>query len=81
MSVDRVIGHAEVSIGSGDVRVRELDSTAVIKNSSGDAWVGMAAGDLRISGASGDIAVDVAQSAVSAKTARGDVRLGEIVRG
>ncbi len=81
VSVDRVIGHAEVSIGSGDVRMRELDSTAVIKNSSGDAWIGMVAGDLRISGASGDIAVDVAQSTVSAKTARGDVRLGEIVRG
>jgi putative adhesin len=81
VSVDRVIGHAEVSLGSGDVRLRELDSTAVVKNSSGDAWIGMVAGDLRISGASVDIAVDVAQSTVTAKTAQGDVRVGEIVRG
>jgi hypothetical protein len=81
VAVDRVTGHAAVSLASGDLHARELDSTAVIKNSSGDAWIGMAGGDLTISSASGDIAVGVAAAGVTAKTARGDVRLGEIARG
>ena len=39
--------HAELTAGSGEVRVRELDGSAVIKNSNGDTWVGVAGGDLR----------------------------------
>jgi DUF4097 and DUF4098 domain-containing protein YvlB len=81
ISVDRVAGHADVKVGSGDLRVRELDSTAVIKNSNGDTWVGVAGGDLRVNAANGNIAVDLAQATVGAKSANGDVRLGEVVRG
>jgi hypothetical protein len=81
VAVDRVTGHADVTTGSGDVRVRELDDTGVIKNSNGDTWVGSAAGDLRVSAANGDIAVDAAQADVVAKSSNGDVRLGEAVRG
>jgi hypothetical protein len=81
ISVDHVTGHADVKAGSGDVRVRELDSTAVIKSSNGDTWVGVAGGDLRVNAANGNIAVDLAQATVGAKSANGDVRLGEVVRG
>jgi DUF4097 and DUF4098 domain-containing protein YvlB len=63
------------------VRLRELDSSAVIKNSNGDTWVGVAGGDLRLNAANGSIAVDLAQASVGAKSANGDVRLGEVVRG
>ena len=63
------------------MRLRELDGSAVIKNSNGDTWVGVAAGDLRLNAANGDIAVDRAHAGVGAKTANGDVRLGEVVRG
>jgi DUF4097 and DUF4098 domain-containing protein YvlB len=80
ITVDRATGHAEVAAGSGEVRLRELDSTAVIKNSNGDTWVGRATGDLRVSAANGSIAVDVAQASVVAKSANGDVRLGEVAR-
>ncbi|MGH3980493.1 MAG: hypothetical protein ACRDRZ_16085 [Pseudonocardiaceae bacterium] len=59
--VDRVVGHAEVSIGSGRVRLREIDGTAVIKNSNGHSWVGEVAGDLRVNAANGDISVDHAK--------------------
>jgi DUF4097 and DUF4098 domain-containing protein YvlB len=79
--VDRVIGHADITAGSGDVRVRVLDGTAVIKNSNGDTWIGAAESDLRLNAANGDIAVDVAHGSVVAKSANGDVRLGEVVRG
>jgi Putative adhesin len=81
VSVDHVAGHAEIRVGSGDVRVRKLDATAVIKNSNGDTWVGEAGGDLRVNAANGSIAVDLARATVDAKSANGDVRLGEVVRG
>lgn len=80
LSVDHATGHAELTAGSGEVRARELESSAVIKNSNGDTWVGLAGGDLRVSAANGDIAVDLAQASVVAKSANGDVRLGEAVR-
>ena len=53
----------------------------MVKNSNGDTWVGEAGGDLRLSAANGSIAVDVAHAGVVAKSANGDVRLGEVVRG
>jgi DUF4097 and DUF4098 domain-containing protein YvlB len=81
VSVDRATGHADITTGSGDVRARELVTSAVIKNSNGDTWVGSAGGDLRISAANGSIAVDLAQASVVAKSSNGDVRLGEVARG
>jgi len=81
ISVDRVTGHAEITAGSGEVRVRELDATAVIKNSNGDTWVGEVRGSARVKAANGSIAVDLANADVVAKTANGDVRLGEVARG
>jgi hypothetical protein len=81
ITVDRVTGHAEVTTGSGDVRLRELDDSAVVKNSNGDTWVGAARGDLRVSAANGSIAIDLAHASVGAKSANGDVRLGEVERG
>ena len=79
--MDHATGNAEVTAGSGDVRVRALDGSAVIKNANGDTWVGVAGRDLRISAANGDIAVDRACASVVAKSSNGDVRLGEAVRG
>jgi Putative adhesin len=81
ISVDRATAHAEITVGSGDVRLRELDASSVIKNSNGDTWVGVAGGDLRVNAANGSIAVDLAHAGVIAKSANGDVRLGEAVRG
>jgi Putative adhesin len=81
ITVDRVAGHADVASGSGDIRLRRLDASGVIKNSNGDTWVGEAGGDLRISAANGSIAVDAAQASLVAKSSNGDVRLGQAVRG
>jgi hypothetical protein len=81
ITVDHATAHAEITAGSGDVRMRELGATAVIKNSNGDTWVGEARGDVRLSSANGSIAVDVAHATVAAKSANGDVRLGDVVRG
>jgi Putative adhesin len=81
IAVEHATAHAEVTASSGDVRLRELDATAVVKNSNGDTWIGAAGGDVRVSAANGSIAVDKADASVVAKSANGDVRLGEAVRG
>jgi hypothetical protein len=80
VGAERVAGHADLAVGSGDVRLRELEATAVVKSSNGDTWVGHAAADLRVSAANGSIAVDRADASVVAKSSNGDVRLGEAVR-
>jgi hypothetical protein len=81
ISVNRATGRTEVTAGAGEVRLRQLDGSAVIKNSNGDTWVGAAGGDLRLKAANGSIAVDLAHASVGAKSANGDVRLREVVRG
>ena len=81
ITVDRATGHADITTGSGDVRAGALETTAVIKNSNGATWIGVAGGDLRASAANGSIAVDRANATVVAKSSNGDVRVGEAVRG
>jgi DUF4097 and DUF4098 domain-containing protein YvlB len=81
VSVDRVSGHAEVTTASGEVRLSELESSAVVKNSNGATWIGVAGGDLRVQAANGAITVDEAHATVIAKSANGDVRVGDAVRG
>jgi DUF4097 and DUF4098 domain-containing protein YvlB len=78
--VDRAVGRTEVT-GAGEVRIREIDGTAVVKNLNGDTWIGEVTGDLRCSAANGDITVDRAHATVGAKTANGDVRIGEVASG
>ncbi len=80
LTVDRVVGRADLT-GSGHVRIRVIDGPAVLKNLSGDTWIGEVTGDLRGKSANGDITVDQAHATVVAKTANGDVRIGEVVRG
>ncbi len=81
IGVEHVTGDAEVTTGSGDVRLGTLDRSAVVKNSNGDTWIGTARSDLRVSAANGDIAVEVAEASVVAKSSNGDVRLGDVARG
>jgi DUF4097 and DUF4098 domain-containing protein YvlB len=81
ITLGRASGHVDVRAGSGEVRVHELDASAVIKNSNGDTWVGVATGDLRVNAANGDIAVDRSQATVGAKSSNGDVRLGSVAAG
>jgi DUF4097 and DUF4098 domain-containing protein YvlB len=63
------------------VRIGSIDGTAVVKNSNGDTWIGEVTGDLRVNAANGRITVDRVHATVAAKSAMGDVRLGEVDRG
>jgi len=78
--VDSVAGRAEIT-GSGQLRVRQIEGSAQIKNLNGAIWIGGVKGDIRCNSANGDITIDRALGAVDAKTANGAVRVGEVVRG
>jgi hypothetical protein len=80
IGAERVDVHADVSTGSGEVRLTDLGGSGVVKTSNGDTWIGTAAGDLRIKAANGSIAVDAAKATVAAKSSNGDVRVGEVTR-
>jgi hypothetical protein len=81
ITVERAGGDAELTTGSGSLRIDGIDGTAVVKNSNGDTWIGRVAGDLRVNAANGRITVEEASGAVAAKSANGDVRLGEVAHG
>ena len=40
ITADRAVGDADMSTGIGKVRLRQIDGSAVIKNSNGDCWIG-----------------------------------------
>ena len=81
ITVERAGGYAELTTGSGSLRIDGIDGTAVVKNSNGDTWIGRVTGDLRVNAANGRISVDQAGGTVAAKSANGDVRLGEVAHG
>ena len=81
ITVERAGGDAELTTGSGSLRLDGIDGTAVVKNSNGDTWIGRVTGDLRVNAANGRISVDQASGTVAAKSANGDVRLGEVAHG
>ncbi|OQR60587.1 hypothetical protein B6E66_27590 [Streptomyces maremycinicus] len=81
ITVDRVEGSAEITASSGSMRVGFVDGSAVLKNSHGSTTVGAVTGELRVSGANGDIDITRAEDSVTATTAHGTLRVGEVVRG
>ncbi|MEJ8637986.1 MULTISPECIES: DUF4097 family beta strand repeat-containing protein [Streptomyces] len=81
ITVGQVEGLAEITTSSGSVRVGVVDGPAVLKNSHGSTTVGAAIGELRVSGANGDIDIQRAESSVTATTAHGTLRVGDVARG
>ncbi len=81
VGVARVVGHARVSMGSGTVRIDEVNGTATVQNDYGETAIGEITGALRLAGTNGDQFVDRALGDVQARTAYGNLRIGEITRG
>ena len=81
LTVEQAVGDAELTTGSGAVRIDRIDGAAVVKNSNGDTWIGEVTGDLRVNAANGKVSVDQAHATVAAKSANGDLRLGEVAHG
>jgi hypothetical protein len=80
VTADVIAGKAQIKT-AGAVRIGRIDGAAAIKNSNGDTWVGEITGEGRLKAANGAISVDLAGSGIVAKTANGNVRLDEVVRG
>ncbi|MDH6228436.1 DUF4097 and DUF4098 domain-containing protein YvlB [Streptomyces sp. MJP52] len=79
--MDRVEGPAEITTSSGSLRVGVVDGPAVLKNSHGSTTVEAATGELRVRGANGDIDIRRVEDSVTAVTAHGTLRVGEVARG
>ncbi len=79
--IGRVDGDADVKTGSGRIDIGSVRGSAVVKNSNGDTRIGEVQGRAQLQNANGAIEVDSAGSGVTAKTALGDVRLGQISQG
>ena len=81
ITVDRVVGLAEITTSSGSLRVGLVEGPAVLKNSHGTTTVAAATGELRVNGANGDIEIRRAEDSVTATTAHGTLRVAEVARG
>jgi hypothetical protein len=81
ITMERAAGKAEIVTGSGAVRIGSIDGAAAVKNSNGDTWIGEVSGAARVSAGNGSISVDRVHEGIVAKTAMGDVRIGEVARG
>lgn len=81
VDVHTVSGRTSVSTGTGKIKIQRIDGPASVKNSNGDCWIGEVTEDARVHTANGDVIVDLAHGSVDAKTACGEVRLREVVRG
>jgi DUF4097 and DUF4098 domain-containing protein YvlB len=81
ISVGVVNGGAEISSGSGRVRLTEIDGPAVVRNANGETWIGAVTGNLQVSASNGGVSIDRADGDVTARTANGSLRIGRVSRG
>jgi hypothetical protein len=81
ITVDRAVSRANITTGTGIVRIRQIDGSAVVKHSNGDTTIREVAGDLRVNAANGNITVERLRGSVIAKTANGNILVGDAVRG
>ena len=77
----RVGGDAEVTTGTGRIRLGQVDGSAVVKNANGGTRIDAVAGDLRVSAGNGDLTVGRADGNVTADAAHGEIRIGQLSRG
>jgi DUF4097 and DUF4098 domain-containing protein YvlB len=81
ISVGVVSGSAEITSGSGRLRLTEIDGPAKVRNANGETWIGAVTGNLQVSNGNGGISVDRADGDVNARTANGSLRVGRVSRG
>ena len=75
ITVDEVVGRANVTSGNGTVRIGEINGSAVVKNSNGDTTIREVIGDLQVNTANGNITVERPRGSVIAKAASGSIRI------
>jgi DUF4097 and DUF4098 domain-containing protein YvlB len=81
IAVEGVSGAAEVHASSGNIRLGAVDGTADVSSSNGRVRVGVVTGAAKVKCSNGSLSVDRALSDITAASANGEVRIGEVVRG
>lgn len=81
VTADRVTGRLDIRTGTGSVRISAVDGPAAVRNATGDTWIGESGGTVQVNASFGRVSIDRARAGASVRTAHGDVRLGEVVRG
>ncbi|WP_042420492.1 DUF4097 family beta strand repeat-containing protein [Streptacidiphilus anmyonensis] len=79
--VDQVNGNAQIHTGSSDISVGSVDGTADVTNGNGRIQIGLLAGPAGVRGSNGSVHVERAFADITAASANGEVRIGEVVRG
>lgn len=81
VTIDRGEGSANISTGSGSIRIREINGSATIKNGNGKTIIGKVTGELQVNISNGDATVERTLASTSIKSAYGNLRIDEVVRG
>ena len=81
ITVEGVVGSAEVHGGSSDIRIGAVDGTADVSTGNGKVRVGVVTGPATVKTSNGSVSVDRALSDITAASSNGEVRIGEVVRG
>jgi DUF4097 and DUF4098 domain-containing protein YvlB len=81
ITVESVLGSAEVHGGSNDIRIGAVDGSADVSTGNGKVQLGVVTGPANIKGSNGAVSVDRALTDITAASANGEVRIGEVVRG
>jgi hypothetical protein len=81
VTLGQVEGDVDLKTGTGRIDIGSVSGSATVKNSNGDTHIREVQGRAQLRNANGTIDVDSARSHVTAKTAFGNVRLGELSHG
>ncbi len=63
------------------MRIARIDGSAGIKISNGTTWLGTVHGDAHVSASNGDVTIVEAGAGLDAKSACGDIRVGDVSSG
>jgi DUF4097 and DUF4098 domain-containing protein YvlB len=81
VTVGAVNGAAAVHSGSSDVQIGTVDGTADVSTGNGKVRIGVVTGRATIKASNGSAFVERALSDITAASANGEVRIGEVARG
>ena len=80
VAVEHAAGNAEL-VTAGDMTIGVVAGDAEVKNLNGTTRIGRVDGNVRVTSANGDVIIEDAGRDVTAKTANGNIRLGQVARG
>ncbi len=81
VTAGHILEWVKIKTGSGTVRVGSVEGAATIHNANGTTLLSEAGGKVDVGAANGRITVDRAHDSVVARTAMGDIAIGEVEAG